>query len=188
MVNLLTEICHNVATEPRLQPISHEIFHHRSAITDDQARLDIRATGFWSRSQEAFFDVRIFHPSAPSNCSQSPTAAYRKHENEKKRQYGQRVRDIERGVFTPLVFTSSGGMGKECSVFYKRLASLIATKSRQNYSHVIRWIRCTIQFALIRMAIMCIRGSRSSRHQIPSSDFDPSQILLANAEGQISSK
>ena len=39
---------------------------------------------------------------------------YRMHENEKKRLYSRRVLDIEHGTFTPLVFTTTGGMGNEC--------------------------------------------------------------------------
>ena len=37
---------------------------------------------------------------------------YRLHENEKKRSFSRRVLDIEHGSFTPLVFTSTGGMFK----------------------------------------------------------------------------
>ena len=44
--SLLTEVCHNVEWEPTLQPITHEVFQHQSANTDENARLDIRATGF----------------------------------------------------------------------------------------------------------------------------------------------
>ncbi len=49
-------------------------------------------------------------------------------EQAKKREYGQRVREIERGVFTPQ--RTWGGMGKEAATFYKRLADLIASKRR----------------------------------------------------------
>ena len=44
------------------------------------ARLDIRARGFWCTGQDTIFDVRVFHPNAPSNCSMTTTAAYREHE------------------------------------------------------------------------------------------------------------
>ena len=98
--SLLTEVCHNVATEPPLQPLSGETLSARSANSNDNARLDIRARGFWNNHKDAFFDVRVFYPNAPSNRS---IDAYRRHEHAKKREYGQRVRDIERGVFTPLV-------------------------------------------------------------------------------------
>ena len=81
--SLLTKVCHNVATEPRLQPLSGESLSHRSAITTDNARLDIRARGFWSAAQDAYFDVRVFHPNAPSNSSRTIKAAYKKHEDEK---------------------------------------------------------------------------------------------------------
>ena len=60
----------------------------------------------------AFFDVRVFNPIASSKSSNSLISVYRKHEMEKKRHYGQRVREIERGVFTPFVFSSRGGMGE----------------------------------------------------------------------------
>ena len=111
--SLLSEVCHNVATEPQLQPLNGESMTHRTAITTDDARLDICARGFWSAAQDAYFDIRVFHPNAPSNSSGSISAAYKKHEDIKKRAYGQRVRDVEHGVFTPLVFSTTGGMGQK---------------------------------------------------------------------------
>ena len=80
---LFTEVCQNVATEPSLQPVTGETLTARSANTDDNARLDIRARGFWNYSQDAFFDVRVFYPNAPSNRS---TDAYKRHEQAKKRE------------------------------------------------------------------------------------------------------
>ena len=177
----LTEVRNNVAIEPALQPLSGENMAGRSANTDDGARVDIRARGFWNASQDAFFDVRVFYPNASSNRSTNPLSVYRKHEQAKKREYGQRVRDVERGVFTPLVLSSTGGMGKEATTFFKRLADMIAKKRKQHYSIVIGWLRCRISFASLRSAIMCIRGSRSSYHQ-PIHD---SHITLATSEARI---
>ena len=58
---LLGEVCHQVTIEPVLHLLSGESLHPSSAITSDNARLDIRAEGFWDCSwQSAFFDVRIF--------------------------------------------------------------------------------------------------------------------------------
>ena len=45
-----------------------------------------------------------------------------------KRQYEQRVREIEHTSFTPLVLSATGGMASEAKMFYKRLASCLATK------------------------------------------------------------
>ena len=44
---LMSEVCPNVATEPVLQPVTNERFFHRSANTGTDARLDVRAQGFW---------------------------------------------------------------------------------------------------------------------------------------------
>ena len=49
--NLLSQVCHNVATEPPLQPLSGETFNYRSAIVGDKARLNIKACVFWNRTQ-----------------------------------------------------------------------------------------------------------------------------------------
>ena len=82
--SLLSDVCHNVATDPRLQLLSGESLTYRTAITADNARLDIRARGFWSIAQDAYFDVRVFHPNALSNRSESLSTAYKKHEDVKK--------------------------------------------------------------------------------------------------------
>ena len=38
---------------------------------------------------------------------------YRQHETEKKRQYASRVLEVEQATFTPLVFSTTGGMAAE---------------------------------------------------------------------------
>jgi hypothetical protein len=37
------------------------------------------------------------------------------HEQAKKRECGQRIREVECGVFTPLVLSTTGGMGREAT-------------------------------------------------------------------------
>ena len=183
--SLLTEVCNNVATEPPLQPLSGESMTARSTNTEDEARADIRARGFWSARQDAFFNIRVFYPNAPSYRTKDLSAVYKRHEQDKKRQYGQRIREVEHGVFTPLVFSTTGGMGREAMTFYKRLADMLTQKRQQPYSTVIGWLRCRLSFTSIRASIMCIRGSRSSHHHpIIAAD---SNISLATSEGQIPS-
>ena len=140
--------------------------------------LDVHARGFWSTAQDAFFDVRFFRPNTPSNRSASIALTYKKHEDIKKRACRHRIREVEHGVFTPRVFSTTGGMGHEATMFYKRLASMLAPKREQPYSIVISWLRCRLSFALLRSAIMCVLGSRSSfNHPIHDAD-----IALATAE------
>ena len=113
---MLTEVCHNVATEPHLQPLSGEAMSIRSAITTEHARVDIRANGFWSGTQVTYFDTRVFHPNAPSNAG-SISSAYKKHKDSKKRAYAQRIREIEHEVFTSLVFSTTRGIGCEATTY-----------------------------------------------------------------------
>lgn len=102
---------------------------HRTAITNDGARLDIAVYGFWGgRFEKAFLDVRVFNPSAQSNRHGPLASVYRRHEQEKRRQYEQRVQEVEHSTFTPLVMSSTGGMGRAATTFYKRLASMISDK------------------------------------------------------------
>ena len=167
--------------EPPLQPLDGEKLTRHSVNVKDGARLDVRARGFWNRSQEAFFDVQVFHPNASSNCSTNISSAYRKHEMSKKLEYGQRIREVEHGVFTPLVFTTTGGMGREATTFYQRLADMIASKQQKSYPTVMGWLRCRLSFATLRSAIMCVRGSRSSRLcpiRVPD-------IILATTNGHV---
>ena len=106
------------------------------------ARLNIHARGFWERQRSAFFDVRVCHPNADSYRDLTPKQIYKKHENEKKRQYGERVMEIEQGTFTTVhaVFTTTGGMADECVKYHGRLAKLIANKKRESYPSSISWI------------------------------------------------
>ena len=124
------------------------------------------ATSFWGRDrQRAFFDVRVFNSFAPSYCDTSLPQCYRRSEMGKRRAYDERVREIEHDSFSPLVFSTSGGMAPTANVVYKRIASMIASKNDKPYSKTMHWIWCRISFSQLRSAIMCLRGSRSAVHR-----------------------
>ena len=64
--------------------------------------------------QKAYFEKSVFtlmHLATFKNL-------FLTHEQAKKTEYGQRIRDVEHGVFT------SGAMGREATTFYKQLADL----------------------------------------------------------------
>lgn len=174
---------HSVEVEPQLQPLTGEELHGRTANVEDASRLDLKCKGFWNCSQDAFFDVRVCNPLASSYQNLSTEAMLRRNEREKQRAYEQRVREVEHGSFTPLVFAVTGGMGPSASIFYKRLASLIAQEKNRPYCQVISWMRSLLRFCLLRAAIMAIRGSRSAGR--PSS-VNSDRIVLSMAEGHVS--
>ena len=168
----LSEVCSETEKEPQLQPITGESIFPKSANKKEEARSDIKAKGFWCRQQSAFFDIRVFHPNAPSYRNSSIPSLYRNQEQMKKREYGDRIREIEHGSFTPLIFSTSGGLGKESTVAYKRIAELLAIKRKSEYGATLAWMRCCLSFALLRSAIACIRGTRKSACQIKSKDVE----------------
>ena len=84
---------------------------------------------------------------------------YRLHENAIKQEYGARVREVEMGTFTLLMMSTSGGLARESTVFYKWLAACLADKCGVSYPLVMTWLRCRIAFALLRSAIRALRGS-----------------------------
>jgi len=42
---------------------------------------------------------------------------HRRHEVEKKRDYGDRIHSVEFASFTPLMFSTFGGLGRETTAF-----------------------------------------------------------------------
>ncbi len=121
---LATEMRKNykdVETEPRLSSLTGESLYPRSANTRDDARSDIRARGFWCRQQNAFFDIRVFYPHASSYLHRSLPSLFQSMEKRKKREYQDRILNVEQASFTPLVFASTGGMGQEASAAIKKI-------------------------------------------------------------------
>ena len=163
---LLNMVCTDVEIEPVLQDISGEQLGRGSNRAPD-SRLDIHARGFWENQRSTFLDVRVCHPNADS---------YRD-------LYARRVLDIEQGTFTTLIFTLTGGMGKECLQYHCRLAQLISIKKGEHYAKTISWIRARTSFALLRSALICLRGSRARRKAF--CDFKNIDIDVETQEGAI---
>ena len=153
----------DVETEPSLLPFEGEDLPGKSANRSAEARLDIKARGFWSRQQDAFFDVRITHPKASAQCREKILSQLKEHERAKKRQYGARVTQIQRGSFTPIVLCTNGIFGPEATIFLKSLAALLAERNRDiPYSVIMSQLRCRISFCLVRWCVTCFRGCRAS--------------------------
>lgn len=161
--DLVSQVCSNVCIEPTLQNVPNPASFPSSSNTTEGARLDVAADGFWGGNRERMYlDVRVFNPFAPSNARHSIPEMYKTHEREKKRQYELRIREVEHGSFTPLVMSCTGGYAKESTVFFKRLANLLAAKWNKSYSSTMNWIKSSLTFSLLRSSIRCLRGHRSS--------------------------
>ena len=137
---LLNQACHDVRIEPGLIPLDNEVLR-RSTAREDKAKPDISARGVWGRMERVFFDIRVTHPNTQTNRNKTPQQIYIGQEKEKKRKYNDRIINVEKATFVPLIFSTTGGMGPECQKFNKRLAELIALKRNESYADVITYIR-----------------------------------------------
>ena len=171
---LLKIVCYDVEVEPGLQPVTGEELN-RGANQSHDARLDVHARGFWERKISACFDIRVCHSHADSYKDLTLKQLYKQQENEKKRKYASRILEVEQGTFIPLVFSTTGGIGEECARYHARLAELLAIKKGETYSTMVSRIRAKASFALLRGALLCLRGSRSNRKlatNIHETDFE----------------
>ena len=53
---LLNEVCKDVRKEPSLLALNGEQMNHRRANKNDEARLDISATGFWTPERYTYIN------------------------------------------------------------------------------------------------------------------------------------
>ena len=153
IAKILDDVAYDVQTEPPLQPLTGEVLPN-SANRDDESRLDISARGFWQRGDKAFFDVRVFNPFAKSHLSTNLETVFRQQENQKKRDYNERVIRIEHGSFTPIVTSAYGGYGKETSRFLAVLIDKVADKHDMEKSIVANYIRTKLSFEIIKSQVL----------------------------------
>ena len=59
----------------------------------------------------AFFDERVFNPTAKRYVNQELRKLYEVNEKEKKKERNERILQVEHGAFTPPVMSATGGMG-----------------------------------------------------------------------------
>ena len=162
--NLLREAgCFNVQTEPALLPIASDTQVRGNKA--DKARLDVVGVGVWGAYEKTFLDIRITHPNCPTHVNKPIEQVYVQQENEKKREYNERVLQIEKGSFTPIVGSTFGGMGKEAHRHHKRIAFLISEKKNEDYADVISYIRTRLRFSVLKSVLTAVRGVRGKSRQ-----------------------
>jgi len=178
----MDEVCHDVQIEPKLRELQGETFDKKTTCTDEEARLDIKANGLWGQKFErTYFDVKIFNPLAKS-CPKTVREAYKYHEEIKKAKYEQRIREVENSSFNPIIFACTGGAGPSASKIMKKLAEKIGQKKKESYADTLAYIRTRVSFALLKSAVLCIRGCRSLK---PPTPIDNNSITAMMSECQI---
>ena len=136
--NLLAKIHTDVETNLLFDQLKKELLMEYLVIMLDRAR------GVSRDGQNAFFDVRITNTNSVSQNNVKTEEVLLRFEKEMKQEYNRRIMNVEHGTFTPLVFSVSGVLGKECSMFHKHMAGKIAKKFNESYEKVITVIRCKL--------------------------------------------
>ncbi len=162
----LRQVCYNVEVEPELLPLQSSDFKVVGK-NASKARLDIAANGVWGPFQKTMFDVRIFHPNCQSYKNKSMKELYKMHENQKIKDYQHRVLQTEKASFTPLIYSTNGGLAPQAETFHKRLASLIAEKRNERYSDVMSHLRTDLSFTMLRSVLTSVRGARGKKIKGP---------------------
>ena len=139
-----------------------------SANTTNDARLDIKTRGFWSRGQDAYFDVRVFYPYASSYCSLSLKSAINVMRIPRSVHMVTELGILNMVVFSPHWFFLQLGAWDMRPLFSTDvIAGLLATHWGQDTVRLLvgQDAICPSPY-ILQCAIMCIRGSRSSIHII----------------------
>ena len=169
---IVSKVCKDAEVEPILLPLSGEELHGRTTNWSKEARLDIRAWGFWNRGQKAFFDIRVFDPNACRYLNKSLQQCHATSEHEKKRLYNELVLQVDHWTFTPLVFSIYSSMGRECNMFYSWLFQLISDKGNLLKLITMNWIRTKVCFALLKLSLLCLWGSRMVCRKVSEFECD----------------
>ena len=156
------------------EPVVREA--HRSS--DSPALVaDLSVRGVWVPQSEVLFEVRIFNTDAQSYLNRPPLDVLSAAEEEKKRKYHQACIE-RRAQFTPLCISVDGIMGKEASIFVRRLTERLFFKWDSNYSNVLCWIRTRLTFVILQATILCLRGSRTEWRSINVTDSTPLDLIM----------
>ncbi len=130
---LQREVCRDVVIEPALIPLDNEQITGTDA---DQAAPDVSSRGLWSTFERTFFDVCVTHPNSPTYENKNMTQIYNLHETRKMKKYNNRIIQVEKGTFTPLIYTTSGGWGLQATCYHKRLAKKLSQKRGEEYATI----------------------------------------------------
>ena len=166
----LLDVCHDVEVEPHLQTLTGEVLTS-SANSSDKAPLDVSVRGFWQRGQRAFFDVRVFNPLAKSHLNnQKLDTAFSSNENKKKRHYNQRIIEVAHGSLSHHM----AEMAEKPNDFSLNQPRSYPRRSRWTIA-LIHWLRAKLSFYLLTSAVLCVRGSRTNKHEW-NTDFSGAEI------------
>ena len=92
--------------------------------------------------------------------------------------YNHRILNVEKGSFSPIIFSTTGGMGPESTKYHKRIAELLSRKRGEEYSDVVNFVRTRIRFSLLKSILVAIRGERRKRRKATDMEANIEDLSL----------
>ena len=160
-------------------PITKKPIVRHSSDGADALIADLCVCGAWEPQTEALFDIRVVGTDARSYHAHTPHDVLSTAEVEKKRKYLQACQD-RRITFTLLCVSVDGMLGSEAAFFVKRMSDFLAAKWERPYSVVSGWVRARLSFAILRAALLCVRGSRTKWRSLGIIDGGSLPIVTAD--------
>ena len=160
-------------------PVMKEPIVHDSSDGTDALIADLSVCGAWEPQTEALFDIRVVDTDAQSYRARTPHDVLSTAEGEKKRKYLQACQD-RRATFTSFCVSVDGMLGSEAVFFVKRMSDLLAAKWGRPYGVVSEWVRACLSFAILRAALLCVRGSRTKWRSLGTIDGASLPIVTAD--------
>ena len=90
---------------------------------------------------------------------------YSKHERDKDRKYKDHCVQIEKGTCNVLLFSTTGGVGPQATMFLKRVATLLAVNTSQDKSLIMANLRRRLRFQLLETVLIAVRGHRGRYYE-----------------------
>ena len=112
----------------------------------------------------------IDHSLNSTYLNKSSQQVFEMHQSEKKRSYLERVLQVKKGLFTPIVFSTFGGSGEEAL----RIAELLADKKNKRYEEIVSHMKTRLCFSLLRsilLAVWGVRGRHRSQEPVSMVEF-----------------
>ena len=87
---------------------------------------------------------------------------------------------MEKATLVPLAFTTSGKMSPECEKCNKRIAEILAIKTKKSYTDITFFIRKKIRFALLKAMLIAIEEYRRQvqKQTVPIADISFNLVLM----------
>ena len=146
-------------------------------VTEQHLIFPLEACGVPSKGPflMLWYSTPMHHPIA-----QATLASCTKPWNEQKMvKYNNRVLTVERGSFTPLIYTTLvDGVLNRHDITEKN-----AKKRKEEYRHVLSHMRTRVRFSLLRSVLVAVRGERGKTQSAPKPFASIAFNLIPDALG-----